>query len=136
MIFLPYLLVLQHLTGVHTPLEPSIPCLTTINVRAIICPNKQDSFSVKYCPKCDGCCLVHGIRSADKNYSIISFKIRGEKLCGEPFEMETVNTGAAWNEAQGVINRACAGSIVKFTCIKAKDKNGNIHVLRPLTIQL
>ena len=72
----------------------------------------------------------------NKDYTIISFRIRGENLCDEPFEMEAVNAGATWNEAKGIINKVCRGSTIKFTCIKARDKDGNIQVLHPLTLKL
>ncbi len=121
----------------NPPAGAPTPCLTTVNVRVFICLNKQDSISAKYCPKRYGGCFTNrGLRTTDKNYSIISFKMRSENLCGEQFEMEAINSGATWNEAQAIVNRACAGSIVKFSCIRAKDKNGNVQVLHPLTIQL
>jgi len=130
------LLILQ-LVG-RTYIPPTIPpdCMPDINLRAVICPNNRDSLSFKYCP-CSGCCAPKGIRAIDKNYSIISFKIKGIKLCSEVSDrMEVENTGAAWNEAQFIINKACRGSLIIFSCIKAKDKNGRIYTLLPFAHQL
>ena len=114
----------QIIGGTKPPARESSPCLTTVNAKVHIFPN------------CDNCCFPNrGLRAMDKNYSIISFKVRAENLCGEPFEMEAVNTGATWNEAKGIISKVCIGSIIKFSCIKATDKNGNVQVLHPLTVQ-
>jgi hypothetical protein len=123
-------------SNVYSQNIDSLDCRPNIDVKAIICPNNFDSILNKLCPFCDHC-MATGIIASDRSYSIISFKIRGEKLCNENHtELEAQNTGAAWNEAHLVINSACAGSILKFTCVKAKDKNGKIHILQPLTIQL
>ena len=111
-------------------------CIPTLNVKAIICPFKGDSVLNKLCPP-GYHDLVRGVRASDRNYSIISFKISGDKLCSESLNnREIQNTGSEWNEARLIINAACNGSIIKITCVKAKDKEGRIHILQPLTAQL
>ena|SRR5688572_12824397 len=108
-------------------------CIPNLNLKVVLCPNKQDSLSLKVC--CYDC--RHGLKAVDKNYSIISFKVSGEKLCDATSNgVEGKNTGAAFNEVQWILNKACSGSILKFTCIKAKDKKGHIYVLLPFTLQL
>lgn len=87
-------------------------CIPTLNVKVVICPNKQDSLSMKYC-NCYDC--FGGVKAIDKNYSIISFKIRGERLCNEEHpEMEAQNTGAAWNEAQFIFASLWIGYCKKY----------------------
>ena len=104
-----------------------------VNLKVIVCPNKQDSLSLKVSPNhCQ-----HGLKAVDKNYSIISFRVSGEKLCDATSnKVEGKNTGAAFNEVQWILNKACLGSILKFTCITAKDKNGRVYTLLPFTLQL
>jgi hypothetical protein len=116
-------------SNVYSQNIDSSDCRPNIDVRAIICPNNFDSILNKLCPTCDHC-MVRGVMASDRNYSIVSFKIRGERLCNENrTELEANNTGALWNEARLIINKACAGSILKFTCVNAKHKNGNFYTL-------
>jgi hypothetical protein len=123
-------------SNVYCQNTDSLDCRPKIDVKAIICPNNFDSILNKLCPVCDHC-MVRGLLTSDRNYSIVSFKIRGEKLCSEyQIEREVQNTGAEWNEARLIINNACAGSILQITCVTAKDKNGNIYILQPLVVRL
>jgi hypothetical protein len=104
-----------------------------LEVNAFVCPPCNGD-TVSKCPACYEC--KGGLRAADSNYIIISFKLRGENLCDDQTELERENTGATWNEARAIINKACPNSIVTFFCISAKNKKGEKFVLQPFTLKL
>jgi hypothetical protein len=57
---------------------------------------------------------------------------------GNGFEdiMEVNNTGAAWNEAQTIVNKARAGSFITIEDIYAVGPDGRRRKLTPLILYL
>jgi len=79
----------------------------------------------------------YGLMVSDSNFSITEFMMRAEGPGFENYIEEAMNTGAYWNEAKRVLIKLRAGSLVEFTCIKAKYKNSdNIYILQPLVLML
>jgi len=106
-------------------------CTPNINLKVNVCGMSFSKDSL--CPACKDC--PAGLRASDSSFSIISYTIRADGAGFEDIE-ETFNIGAAFNEARKILSKARPGSNVEFSCIKAKDKNGRIYILQPLTLQL
>ena len=107
-------------------------CVPTSNVKVVVCPNKQDSSVSKFCPDCYDC--VCGLKATDKNYSIISYKLRWDAAAIHiKAPVEVMNNGAAFNEGKIIINQLRPGIFLEFSCIKAKDTSGKTYILQPLT---
>jgi hypothetical protein len=104
-------------------------CVPTTIVSAELCCNKNAQDFNYYANN-------RGIRATDSSYTIVSFKLKGENLCNEQAEMECVNTGATFNEARPVLIKACPNTVLRFYCIRAKNKKGEIFVLQPFTLKL
>jgi len=47
---------------------------------------------------------------------------------------EVLNIGADFNEAKIIIDQLKPGLFLEFSCIKAKDTKGNIHILQPFVM--
>lgn len=109
-------------------------CKPTINIETSVFPNKIDlGFA---CPA-GTCCYTH-IKAKDKRFDIIEFTLLAYKICKyEDDVFEFKNTGNSFSPAaKSIINRACKGSILEFTCIKAIDTTGKIYILQPFSVEL
>ena len=107
-------------------------CKPNINVTVYGCGSKLAKASP--CPACNDC--LASLRASDSSFTIVSYIIRADGAGFDEGVEEAFNTGAALNEAKKILFKVRPGSYVEFTCIKAKDKNGIIYILQPLTIQL
>jgi gliding motility-associated protein GldM len=82
-----------------------------------------------------------GVRAIVENFyyktqfNVVSFRMTGD---GNGFEdiMEVNNTGAAWNEAQTIVNKARAGSFITIEDIYAVGPDGRRRKLTPLILYL
>ncbi len=109
-------------------------CNPTITIEAGIFPNNADS--AFKCPV-GACCYTH-IKSKDPNLEIISFKLIAYEICNYPDDVvEFDNKGNRFSPASmSLLNKACKGSVLNFSCIKAKNKAGIIYTLKPFSITL
>lgn len=107
-------------------------CKPNINVIVNVCDSRliKDSLSTV----CNN--YPSGLRASDTSYSIISYIVRADGAGFDDGMGETFNTGAAFNEAKRIVSKLRIGSYVEFSCIKAKDKNGQIYILQPLALKL
>ena len=69
---------------------------------------------------------------------MISYKLIATNLCFIGNEnMEAENPGNYFfPQAQNIVNHACQGTTLQFTCVKAKNKQGKIFIVQPLTVKL
>ncbi|HJS55209.1 MAG TPA: gliding motility protein GldM [Chitinophagaceae bacterium] len=82
-----------------------------------------------------------GVRAVVENFyyktqfNVTSFRMTGD---GNGFDdiMEANNTGAAWNEAQNIVNRSRAGSFITIEDIYAVGPDGRRRKLTPLILYL
>ena len=108
-------------------------CTPNINVKVNVCGISFSKDSL--CPACGDC--PSGLRASDSSFSIISYKLRWDAAARHiKAPGEVINIGAGFNEAKIIIDQLRPGLFLEFSCIKAKDKNGRIYILQPLTLQL
>ena len=83
-----------------------------------------------------------GVRAIVENFfyetqfNVVSFRITGE---GDGFAEgieDAINTGAAWKEAQKIVNKARAGSFITIEDIRAVGPDGRTRKLTPLIFNL
>ena len=72
----------------------------------------------------------------ETQFNVISFRIIGDGAGFDEGVEEKNNTGAAWNEARGIINKCRAGSFITITDIRAIGPDGRTRKLSPLVINL
>jgi hypothetical protein len=83
-----------------------------------------------------------GVRAYVKNFyyetqfNVTSFRIVGDGAGFDEGVEEKNNTGAAWNEARGIINKCRPGSFITIDNIRAIGPDGRTRTLTPLVFSL
>ena len=109
-------------------------CNPTTKSEATLFPNKLDTTYA--CPI--GHCCYTQIKAKDTQLEIISFKLFADKICSAETEnTETYNIGNRFSPAtMSLLIKACSDTELTFFCIKAKNKQGQILILQPVTMSL
>ena len=109
-------------------------CRPTINLRATVFPNENDSTYM--CPP--GRCCYQKVIATNNNYEVIGFRLTAYNLCdGSGDIWEISNTGYWFSPmALRLLSAPCNGLTLDFTCIKAKNKSGQIFTLQPFSITI
>ena len=108
-------------------------CKPNTNIKVTVCGVSMLHPDSMICVLCPGC--RPGLRVSDSRFSIISYKLRWDAMAMHIIAPEEIlNSGADFNEAKTILDTLKPGVFLEFSCIKAKDINGNIHILQPLVI--
>lgn len=110
------------------------PCPPSTSIQAMLCPDS----ALCPCPWNATCPQrVGAVGPGSKNITVISFKLLAENLAGvEEKYMESDNIGNSFTpKGMFILSRVQTGSVLTFTCIKAKNKEGQILILQPFTIK-
>ena len=106
-------------------------CQPSTTFKTILCPSLD-------CPCPIGLCCYTRLASNSKNLIVISFKLTAYNLCDtEIVKTEADNIGDNFSvRSVNILQKVCKGSIIVFTCVKAKNKAGKVFMLQPLTLKL
>ena len=83
-----------------------------------------------------------GVRAMVENFfyetqfNVVSFRITGDAAGFDEGIEDAINTGAAWKEAQKIVNKARAGSFITIEDIRAVGPDGRTRKLTPLIFNL
>ena len=107
-------------------------CIPNTNINGVLCPDSL------ICPCPVGADCYKRVAASDKALTVISFKLiaKGLKESGDSND-EAENIGDTFSpHVRNILNRTQEGSILEFTCIKAKNDNGQVLTLQPFTMIL
>jgi len=107
-------------------------CRPNIAAKVYICRDIPNDSVTAYCLR-----KAYGLKALDSNFQITGYILSGSGEGFEDYIEERMNTGAAWNEAWKIIIKTKAGSILEFSCIKAKYKDSPVvYILQPLYLEI
>ncbi|MEI9908817.1 MAG: hypothetical protein WDO71_03580 [Bacteroidota bacterium] len=81
---------------------------------------------------------MKGIMASDTFYSVVGFKMTLQTTDGDlPVRKETEVSGHIFpGYARKLLLESKNGDTISFTCIKAKNRVGNIFVLQPIMFEV